>query len=252
MINLAAFYAAVANEGARISPYAIDSIEQNGKPVYRRHTAKPTVMASGDRAAFYQLRSILEGVVARGTAASIKHLTHIVGGKTGTTDNENDAWFVGFTSDVTVAVWIGYDNAGGKRTLGHGQTGGKVALPIAERIIEASWAYQAPKSPLPPPSAEIANSLKALPIDLNSGQRMASAKRGNFLEYFRLDKRKRPRDTRHALVGRRHTIARSEPRPAPQAGEDRNYRQHGSDPRLSQHQAPPQRRPRTLRELFGF
>ena len=72
-------------------------------------------MAGGDRAAFYQLRTILEGVVARGTAASMRHLTSFVGGKTGTTDNENDAWFVGFTSDVTVAVWVGYDNARASR-----------------------------------------------------------------------------------------------------------------------------------------
>ena len=82
-------------------------------------------MAGGDRAAFYQLRTILEGVVARGTAASMKHLSGFVGGKTGTTDNENDAWFVGFTSDVTVAVWVGYDNARGKQTLGRGGTGGQ-------------------------------------------------------------------------------------------------------------------------------
>jgi membrane peptidoglycan carboxypeptidase len=47
----------------------------------------------------------------------MRSLTGFVGGKTGTTDNENDAWFVGFTSDVTVAVWVGYDNAKAQRTL---------------------------------------------------------------------------------------------------------------------------------------
>ena len=131
------------------------------------------MLADGDRAAFYQLRTMLEGVVARGTAASMKHLAHYVGGKTGTTDNENDAWFVGFTSDVTVAVWVGYDNAGGKRTLGRGETGGQVAVPIVEPIIQATWNLHAPKTPLPPPSAEAARHLKALPIDLTSGQKLA-------------------------------------------------------------------------------
>ena len=101
--------------------------------------AVPVMMAGGDRAAFYQLRTILEGVVARGTAASLRHLTTFVGGKTGTTDNENDAWFVGFTSNVTVAVWVGYDNARGKQTLGHGGTGGHTAVPIVEPIIQATW-----------------------------------------------------------------------------------------------------------------
>ena len=87
--------------------------------------------------------------MARGTAASIRQHAGFVGGKTGTTDNENDAWFVGFTSDVTVAVWVGYDNAGGRRTLGQGETGGKNAVPIAEQIIQATWQYHAPKTPLP-------------------------------------------------------------------------------------------------------
>jgi membrane carboxypeptidase/penicillin-binding protein len=247
MINLAAFYAAIANEGQRITPYSIESIEQRGEPVYRHQTSAPVILADGDRVAFYQLRTMLEGVVARGTASSMRHLAHYVGGKTGTTDNENDAWFIGFTSDVTVAVWVGYDNSRGKRTLGQGETGGKVSVPIVEPIIQATWNHYAPKSPLPPPSAEAARHLKILPIDLNSGQRVASRARGAFQEYFRLDDRKRLRDTRHALVDRRRTMARSEHRPAAPESEIRTLAQ-SAPPRL----AAPERMPRTLRELFGL
>ena len=77
------------------------------------------------RAAFYQLKTMLQGVLTRGTARAIAGLAPYVAGKTGTSDEENDAWFVGFTNDVTVAVWIGYDNADGtRRTLGRGATGG--------------------------------------------------------------------------------------------------------------------------------
>ena len=116
---------------------------------------------------------MLQGVLERGTAASLRRLAPYVGGKTGTTDNENDAWFVGFTNDVTIAVWVGYDNADGKRrTLGRGQTGAKVAIPIFERILEAAWAHHAPKTPLAPPSPEAARQLIALPIDLRSGDRL--------------------------------------------------------------------------------
>jgi membrane carboxypeptidase/penicillin-binding protein len=62
-------------------------------------------------------------------------------------DEENDAWFVGFTNDVTVAVWLGYDNATGKRrTLGGGATGGGVAVPIFEPIIQAVWANVGPEN----------------------------------------------------------------------------------------------------------
>src|SRR5258705_1783718 len=73
---------------------------------------------------------MLQGVLQRGTARGIASMAPYVAGKTGTTDGENDAWFVGFTNDVTVAVWIGYDNADGKRrTLGGGSTGGGGAGP---------------------------------------------------------------------------------------------------------------------------
>ena len=108
-------------------------------------------------------------------------------GKTGTTDGENDAWFVGFTNDVTVAVWVGYDNADGKRrTLGGGQTGASVAIPIFEPIIQAVWAHYAPKTALSPPSPEAKRMLVARPIDLNSGDAVGSGGRG-FVEYFRRD-----------------------------------------------------------------
>ena len=152
-IDLAAFYAAIANEGVRPSPYVIDSIERNGLIVYR-HDPKPAVtVGSVDRAAFYQLKTMMQGVLARGTARSIADLAPFVAGKTGTSDEENDAWFVGFTNDVTVAVWVGYDNADGKRrTLGGGSTGGGVAVPIFEPVIQAVWANVAPRTALAPPS----------------------------------------------------------------------------------------------------
>jgi membrane carboxypeptidase/penicillin-binding protein len=246
MIDLAAFYAAIANEGARITPYAIDAIEQNGRPVYRHRTATPHHLAAGDRAAFYQLRTILEGVVTRGTATSMKHLAQHIGGKTGTTDNENDAWFAGFTSDTTVVVWVGYDNAGGRRTLGHGETGGKVAVPIVEPIMQATWQYHAPKTLLPLPSAETARHLKAFPIDVNSGARLSHGGANAFQEYFRLDDRHKVRDTQYSLVDRRHVTARVEPRPP--ANDERSFLNFGPPPRPG----PPERRPRTLRDLFGL
>jgi membrane carboxypeptidase/penicillin-binding protein len=258
MIDLAAFYAAIVNEGQRVTPYTIDSIEQNGHAVYKHQPGAPVMMAKGDRAAFYQLRTILEGVVARGTAASMRHLTNFVGGKTGTTDNENDAWFVGFTSDVTVAVWVGYDNARGKQTLGQGSTGGHTAVPIVEPIIQATWNLHAPKTPLPPPSAEAARHLKALPIDHASGQKLAAGSKSGFTEYFKLDANKRLRDTQYSLAGR-NSMARGEPRPAPGGGfgppsgpnavEQRpQYAQPSTGGRLP----PSNRMPRNLRELFGM
>ena len=200
-LDLAAFYAAVANEGARPTPHTIESIEQDGRTVYK-HTTRQVRLGSADRPAAYQLRSILQGVLARGTARSIGHLSPFVAGKTGTSDEENDAWFVGFSNEVTVAVWVGYDNARGRRTLGSGQTGGKVAVPIFEPIMQAVWATHAPKTALRGPTAEAAKQLVALPIDLHSGARVTNGSPRAFVEHFRLDPSGRFLETQHRLVAR--------------------------------------------------
>jgi penicillin-binding protein 1A len=186
LIDMAAFYAAVATEGRRPAPYGIESIEQNGRQVYS-HKPEFKWLASGDRPAFFQLRTMLQGVVARGTARVISQLSPYVGGKTGTSDDANDAWFVGFTNDVTVGVWVGYDNSDGRRrTLGGSQTGGKVAVPIFEQIVQAAWAHYARQTPLNPPSPEAKKELVALPIDLASGTRVNDRRPQAFTEYFRL------------------------------------------------------------------
>jgi membrane carboxypeptidase/penicillin-binding protein len=102
---------------------------------------------------------------------------------------------VGFTNDVTVAVWIGYDNADGKRrTLGGGSTGGSVAVPIFEPVIQAVWANVVPKAALAPPSPEAKRYLTCKSVELDSGE--AKNRRGRALsECFRLDAKGKVRDT---------------------------------------------------------
>ena len=176
LIDLAAFYAAIANEGLRPAPY-VDRLRSSAtaRPSIATTPTSRSTIASVDRVAFYQLKTMLQGVVARGTAHAIAGLAPYVAGKTGTTDDENDAWFVGFTNDVTVAVWVGYDNADGKRrTLGGGATGGGVAVPIFEPIIQAVWANVAPKVALAPPSPEAKRQLACKSIDLGVGRKPQS------------------------------------------------------------------------------
>jgi membrane peptidoglycan carboxypeptidase len=200
-IDLAAFYAAIANEGLRPAPYLIDSIERNGLIVYRHDPKSSAMIGSVDRAAFYQLKTMMQGVLARGTANSIASLAPYVAGKTGTSDTENDAWFVGFSNDVTVAVWVGYDNADGRRrTLGSGQTGASVALPIFEPIMRAVWTYQAPRRLLDPPSSEAMRLLVAEGTERAS--RRDRSRDGALVEYIRRDAKGRPVDARYALISR--------------------------------------------------
>jgi penicillin-binding protein 1A len=225
MIDLAAFYAAVANEGARPQPHAIDSIEaQDGRTVYAYPKAPLfSTISAADGVSFYQLKTMLQGVVARGTARAIAGLSPYVAGKTGTTEDAVDGWFVGFTNDVTIAVWVGYDNGDGKRrSLGSNETGARVALPIFKPIIEAIWSeHIAPKAPLAGPSHEVQRLLVDVPIDYATGTpanarrdsdfgifsfggNTASANNGNsnFIEHFRRGADGQPADTQYQMVSR--------------------------------------------------
>jgi penicillin-binding protein 1A len=210
MIDLAAFYAAVANEGARPQPHAIDSIEANGHTIYQFPKTPLPLIGAADHASFYQLKTILQGVVARGTARAINSLSPYVGGKTGTTEDAVDGWFVGFTNDVTVAVWVGYDNGDGKRhSLGSRETGARVAVPIFVPIIEAVWAdHIAPKAPLSGPSAEAQRQLVDIPIDYRSGNRLNGGQ--GFIEHFKRAADGQVEDTQYQLVSPEDAYASGE------------------------------------------
>jgi penicillin-binding protein 1A len=255
-IDLAPFYAAIANEGVRPQPYAIESIEHNGLMVYR-HEASPARIGSADRVAFFQLKTMLQGVLARGTAHAISALSPYVAGKTGTTEGENDGWFVGFTNDVTVAVWVGYDNADGKRrTLGGGSTGASVAIPIFEPIIQAVWAQYAPKTPLNPPSAEAKRDLVARPINLASGDVVGKGDPNpntkSFVEYFRRDRGGNPYDTQFQLVSRDEAYT-TQPREADGTQEYVPFDNGGRFPPLfgDPRYPPPQQIQPQRRDAFG-
>jgi penicillin-binding protein 1A len=210
-VDLAAFYASIANEGLRPAPHVVEGIERNGAVVYHHDPKSSVTIKSVDRTAFYQLKTMLQGVLARGTARAIAGLSPYVAGKTGTSDEENDAWFVGFTNDVTVAVWIGYDNADGKRrTLGGGSTGGHVAVPVFEPVIQAVWANIVPKAALAPPSPEAKRQLACQSIDRGAGE--AQSRRGKaFSECFRVDRKGKVIDTQYRLVSHEERDAKRDP-----------------------------------------
>jgi len=203
-IDLAAFYAAIANEGVRPTPHAVEAIVQDGV-TYSWQAPPPASPSAADRAAFYQLKTMLQGVVRRGTARAMAPLAPYVAGKTGTTEDENDTWFVGFTNDITIAVWVGYDNAGdSRRTLGEGSTGASVAVPIFQSIVEASWKHGMSKTALAPPSPQAQSQLACNSVDPDSGE---SRRRGSG-ECLRLDGKGRVIEARYRLISRERAYAR--------------------------------------------
>jgi len=129
-LELASAYTVFSNEGTRRTPYLLTTMH-DGQTHHTAGPAKAEPLAKPAAAA--QVRSMLEGVFERGTARSAGELAaaRAVGGKTGTTDAYRDAWFVGVTSDLSVAVWVGRDRG----TLG--LSGSRAALPIWSRFIGA-------------------------------------------------------------------------------------------------------------------
>lgn len=108
----------------------------------------------------YQLTSLLEGVVKRGTGWKAKAIGKPIGGKTGTTNAANDAWFVGFTPDLVVSVYIGYDNP---KTLGNHESGSSVALPVFVKFMKDALQDK-PSTPF-----RVPDGIKFVKIDRTTG-----------------------------------------------------------------------------------
>lgn len=146
VINMVAAYAVIVNGGKKVPPYMIERIQdRKGRTIYRHeqtpcpdcnatkwanqpvpdfHVVREQVV---DPLSAYQMTSILEGVATRGTGARLNGLHRHVAGKTGTTNETKDAWFVGFTPDLVAGVYVGYDEP---ISLGRSETGAHSALPI--------------------------------------------------------------------------------------------------------------------------
>lgn len=131
-LELAASYAAVANQGTWVRPYFIESVTDPRGRVLQQHVPE-TRFATSPEVAFV-LTHILRGIpTARGTAPSLRTLDLDIAGKTGTTDDFSDAWFVGFTPRYTLLTWVGYDQ---RRPIGRGMTGNEAAVPIWRALLE--------------------------------------------------------------------------------------------------------------------
>jgi len=131
-LELAAAYATVANQGVYVRPYMVEEVRGRDGSVIESHQLE--ARKAMEPAVAYVLTSMLEGVVDRGTAASIAGLPVALAGKTGTTNDYTDAWFVGFSPRYTILTWVGYDQ---KRTIGRGMTGAEAALPVFRSIVES-------------------------------------------------------------------------------------------------------------------
>ena len=115
-----------------MKPYRITKIVDRDGKILEENRPDAHDAIRADTA--YVMLNILRGVIERGTGVGARSLGWPMAGKTGTVDDYTDGWFVGFDPDITVGVWVGFDQ---KRSLGDGQDGASVALPIWREFMQA-------------------------------------------------------------------------------------------------------------------
>lgn len=192
-------YSMFANGGRRIQPTLIDRIQDRRGETVFRHDERlcldcmaldydslqmPVVERTGEQVMdgiiAFQLVSMMEGVTSRGTAARLSALGFPVAGKTGTTNDGKDAWFIGFTPNLVAGCYMGFDNP---KPLGRGGTGGGLCAPVFQAFMERAMAER--EKPAFPPPADA----RAVKISLSTGRRVSDgASGGNIsVEYFPSD-----------------------------------------------------------------
>ncbi len=216
LIKMATAYCMLANGGKQVKSTLIDRIQDRWGRTVWRHDERQCMGCTADHWASqaepdliddrkqiidphsaYQMTSILEGVVQRGTATSLKALNRPIAGKTGTTNEEKDTWFIGFTPDLVVGVFVGYDTP---KPMGKGNTGGAIAAPIFGDFVKQALADK-PAAPFRVPPG-----IKLVRVNYKTGLRAGGAADGEqtILEAFKPNEEP---DDAYSVIGLANTSA---------------------------------------------
>ncbi|MEL6258975.1 MAG: penicillin-binding transpeptidase domain-containing protein, partial [Pseudomonadota bacterium] len=195
MVRMMRAYAALVNGGVAVEPTILDRVQnRNGDTIYRHDERAcetcntdawdgemPPALSDDRRPVLdpviaYQVTHMLEGVVERGTGRRAQRVGKPLAGKTGTTNDYFDAWFMGMSPDLVVGVWTGFDTP---KTLGNGESGGAVAAPIFTEFMEAALENE-PALPF-----RIPPGVRLVEVDATTGQLAAPGAENTILEAFR-------------------------------------------------------------------
>ena len=196
LLRMVSAYSMIDNGGKRVKPTLIDRIQDRyGHTIYRHDQREclgcdaqgwtdqpePTLVDRREQVldpmTAYQITSMMEGVVQRGTGTVLRDLGKPIAGKTGTTNDSKDVWFIGFTPDLVVGVYLGYDKP---RSLGHGATGGGIAAPIVKNYLKVALANK------PPIPFRVPAGIKLIRVDAHTGMRAGPGDSGPaILEAFK-------------------------------------------------------------------
>jgi penicillin-binding protein 1A len=195
LLDLTTGYAMLVNGGKRITPTLIDRVQdRNGKTIFR-HERRPCPRCGGvewdgeyapvipdireqvaDPRSTYQIVSMLHGVVQRGTGVRIRAVGKPLGGKTGTTNDSLDAWFIGFSPDLAVGVFGGFDKP---RSMGKRETGSSVAVPMFRDFMAEALRDK------PPIPFRIPTGIRLVRVNAKTGKRAVRGDRPVILEAFK-------------------------------------------------------------------
>ena len=197
LLSITNAYGMIVNGGKKITPTLIDRVQdRRGRTIFK-HDKRDCKNCSGGQstalnipieavrdtrkkiissASAYQMVSMLKGAINRGTGVIVKSLERNLAGKTGTTNGNTDAWFVGFSSDLVVGVFVGFDNP---RPLGYKETGSSVAAPIFRDFMKETLK-NTPDIPFRRPSG-----IKLISVDPKTGFKVNSKVKGSILEAFK-------------------------------------------------------------------
>tara|TARA_Y100001970_G_scaffold127215_1_gene157178 strand:- start:223 stop:2565 length:2343 start_codon:yes stop_codon:yes gene_type:complete len=198
LLKITTAYCSFVNGGKLVEPIIVDRIQDSeGNTIFKNEkricdncdkisfdgTNIPKIKNNFDQIfspqTAYQMTSILEGVIKRGTAKKLKNLNLQIAGKTGTTNKNTDAWFIGFTSNLVIGVYVGHDQP---RSLGKIETGSKAAMPIFKDFIEkAVNNYEA--RPF-----KVSKDIKMMVVDSVTGKKADFGSKKTLIESFKKEK----------------------------------------------------------------
>ena len=198
LLKLTSAYCSFVNGGKLVKPKLIDRIQDSeGNTIFKTEdrfceNCKNISFLSNDvpkikdnfkqifsAQTAYQITSILEGATKRGTAKKLRNLNLDIAGKTGTTNKNTDTWFIGYTSDLVVGVYIGHDEP---KTLGKFETGAKTAMPVFESFIKKAIKKENTRP------FKIPEKITLMVVDSNTGKKVSFTSKKTLIESFKTEK----------------------------------------------------------------
>jgi penicillin-binding protein 1A len=195
VLRMVTAYSMFDNGGRRVKPTLVDRIQDRyGHTIYRhderecrgcdgdkwRNQGEPSLLDRREQVidpmTAYQITSMMEGVVQRGTATAVREVGKPIAGKTGTTNDEKDVWFIGYSPDIVCGVYMGYDKP---RHIGRLATGGHVAAPIVRDFLKVALADK------PPIPFRVPPGIKLIRVDAKTGMRAGPGDPRAILEAFK-------------------------------------------------------------------